>query len=914
MGGKGGGGDPKMSVTTYYASIHFAICHGPIDAINRIYFNEKVGWREGDAEEKTTFVKKMFTDAKVENWSQVSPSFGTTYDDRILWELPYKADWAELLPGGYLIWYEHIEPTPDPVTVGPMKKRMIKSVEPFEVKNQDASSTPSDPVYITHTYMLIKLEPDTLGVGIPEKRWFPFGLRWSSSFDLHVYAEGERLPGDPEPPPTNIDNVQRNIYVNAPNLFGGQKKEGGVQGNCHLMYGTDNQFVPDRLAQKLGRRSETMPAYRGIATAWFHGTDSTIRASNRANNRPSFYWTCNSNRIPDVWINITRVPKGFLPELSRIGDDANPAHIIYEVMTNTDWGMGATEAMFDMTSWGRAAQTLYDERFGLSMIWSDQMEIEQFVSEVIDHIEGSLFVHPSTGLFTLKLIRDDYDEDALRELTPDNSVLSNFQRKAWGETVNEITVTYRNPENEEEMSFTIQDTANIGMQGNIITDNRNYYGIRNADLAARVGERDLRSAAAPLCSCSVEVNRSGWNLVPGEVVKVTWPEYGLNGLVMRVGPVDYGRPGEPRVRVDLIEDIFFMPSESYFTQPETQWLDPREAPVPIRNAKVFTAPYYSVMSTLGITDETSPNQLSYPEVMATVLASTYQMDAQDYALYAPVTDSVGNTTYQELKTLNLVGYAILSNELVREVTSYADFNLYTPTGGPIVSGFVLIGDGDEYETELAAFEEFDNELGWKLRRGVLDTVPRNWPEGTPVRFFDNGMQLVDSTVRSDFDDVSYKLLTRTSMGELGEPDAPFLTDTLNGRPHYPFRPANVRMNGILWGATLVDGADGVNLTWATRSRLQETSVLNVWSDASVIPEADQVTVVSFYDQDDELLVAHDDLTGTSVSLPFTAITGPSVTYRVESERDGHRSLQAIEHTTEVAGYGMNYGNYYGGKP
>lgn len=42
MGGKSG--DAKMRVASYYMSIHFGICHGPVDAIEAIYCGEKKAW------------------------------------------------------------------------------------------------------------------------------------------------------------------------------------------------------------------------------------------------------------------------------------------------------------------------------------------------------------------------------------------------------------------------------------------------------------------------------------------------------------------------------------------------------------------------------------------------------------------------------------------------------------------------------------------------------------------------------------------------------------------------------------------------------------------------------------------------------------------------------------------------------
>lgn len=915
MGGKSGGSS-KVPVTLYYGSVHFGICHGPIDSINRMYFNEQLGWN--GVSEKPKPPVPVFTSGAI-SWDNVIYYVGPEQSEeridsnKLLWAEYYRADKANAVVGGKLVWQDWELPLAFPPKLGPYKIREIVGVD------RSWLSSGSGPDSSGHNQMVLILKPEpdwdpNKGSDIPIVTIRTSGgdqgedyiSKYETSQNVTVYAKGvwengggeEPPPPDPGPPGARH---QQTIYINAPELFGGLKKEGGVAGYCHVMMGNLTQLVPEDLARKVGRTQATMPAYRGVANAWFYGD-------------PSFYWSCNANRIPDVWINVTRMPIGLDPTIARIGDDANAVHIVFEAMSNPDWGMGAPITSFNMAVWQQAARTIYDEKFGLSMIWSDQMEIEKFVSEVLDHIEASVFVHPRTGLFEIKLIRDDYDEEQLRVFNPNNALLSNFQRKAWGETINEIVVTYKNPENEEDLSFSMQDTANIGMQGAVITDNRNYYGIRNGELAARVAERDLRSAAAPLCSCDIEVDRSAWDLIPGDVVKVTWPEYGLQNLVMRVGPVDYGRPGEPRVRSSLVEDIFFMPDDSYFIPPTTEWEDPRESAVPLMSTKIISIPYYYMMAALGITDERSADQPVYPETATVVLGSTYQIDAQDFQLMTPAVDAVGNLEYRAVGFRELTGLGVTTGDMPREVHTYMKFEQPTPKGGPTQSGFALIGDGSDRETELVALESFDNDLGWRLRRGVLDTTPKTWPKGTTVRFIDSDSNTIDETIRADMELVDYKLLTRTSLNLLELDDAPVVSETLNGRPHYPFRPANVRLNSILWGAALVDGRDGVNLSWSTRSRLQETSVINVWSDGQVIPEDGQTTNVRFYDHDGNVIEQFLAITATSVSLAFSKIPGPSVRYTIESERDGLTSLQDVEHEFDVCGYGMNYGNYYGGKP
>ena len=44
-GGKGGGGSSSYVVGhRYYAGLHLAICHGPVDAVTRIIVGERTAW------------------------------------------------------------------------------------------------------------------------------------------------------------------------------------------------------------------------------------------------------------------------------------------------------------------------------------------------------------------------------------------------------------------------------------------------------------------------------------------------------------------------------------------------------------------------------------------------------------------------------------------------------------------------------------------------------------------------------------------------------------------------------------------------------------------------------------------------------------------------------------------------------
>jgi hypothetical protein len=316
-----------------------------------------------------------------------------------------------------------------------------------------------------------------------------------------------------------------------------------------------------------------MPGYRGIANLMFRGTGAgeqtyvpigsaaalaagsvagafmagQLANLNLGSNSPGagFKWSTNNPFLPGCWINLTRMPKGLNPALAAIpnpqldeegvasfGDDCNGAHIVYECLTNIDWGMGDSSSSLDVPSFEDAAQTLFNENFGLSLQWVKPSTIESFVQEILDHIQGTLYQNPATGKLTLRLYRDDYQAvlATLPTLDSTNSKVEKFSRKAWGETVNEIVVSWTNPANEQEETVTYHDHANIAIQnGAIVSDSRNYYGVRNSDLAIKLAVRDIRTAAAPLASAEVTVDRRSFNLFPGGIVKLQSPKDNIRG-------------------------------------------------------------------------------------------------------------------------------------------------------------------------------------------------------------------------------------------------------------------------------------------------------------------------------------------------------------------------------------------------
>jgi hypothetical protein len=709
--------------------------------------------------------------------------------------------------------------------------------------------------------------------------------------------------------------AETDIVINRPDLFGGPKKEGGVAGVARFLPGGPSQVMPEHLASRLGLTSATCPGYRGMASLFFAGSSgsSDFFGQTFTYGAQGFLWASNNPYLKTIWMKIRRKPRGLNQSIALIGPDANPAHIIYECLTNQDWGQGGAPSGINTASFQAAAQTLFNEGFGLSLMWTKQATIEAFVSEILDHIQATLFVNPRDGLMTIKLIRDDYDIDDLPILNADNCKVIEFDRKAWGETINEIVVTWTNPENEKEETVAAQNNANIAVQGGIISDSRNYYGVRNAELAQELAFRDLAQSSAPLAVFKINVDRTAWDFVPGGCARLQYPEYGIDDVVVRLTDINYGKPGAPTIELSVIEDIFSISRADYDTADGTQWEDPSVDPAAPAYSRLITAPAYLVTQALPSSQATA----EYPSVFAAALVSQNNDDTFAYDLYGEATLANGDPVAELIGTRPTIGHSILPTPLAAEAsTLLPSFGTSVGGAGPRPGGFAIIGNVSERGQEIAMIDSF-GETGWTLVRGALDTVPRAWPDGTVVWFVSTDTNIiVDSTVYSDAETARFKIAPYTSRGVLPLSEAPILAAALTGRPHLPLRPANVVAGGAAFGSVDLSGSlpATVTVTWANRNRTLEDNQVLAWADSTVVPEAGQTTTIKVISTAGTVLTTHSGLTGTSFAVPAASFGGENVAdIAVYAERDGLESFQSHRVRVKIrpGGWGDDWGNNWG---
>jgi hypothetical protein len=245
--------------------------------------------------------------------------------------------------------------------------------------------------------------------------------------------------------------------------------------------------------------------------------------------------------------------------------DINPAHIIHEVLTDKLWGMGYNDANLDDASFRAAADTLFTEGLGMSFVWSQQMTVEDFLTDILRHISGVIYQDRSTGLFVLHLLRDDYviaDLITLDEYSV--SKVEDATRKQVGELVNTVTVTYTATMLGEQGSLTVYDEGVMAAQGGAVSSKIDYPAITSPVNASKLAIRDLRLLSSPLLSCKVTANRLAASRNIGDPFVLNWPDLGIVREVMRVTEIDVGNGIDNSVKVTCVEDLFFFPKDAMY--------------------------------------------------------------------------------------------------------------------------------------------------------------------------------------------------------------------------------------------------------------------------------------------------------------------------------------------------------------
>lgn len=598
------------------------------------------------------------------------------------------------------------------------------------------------------------------------------------------------------------------FYLNLPELFGGDDLgNGGLYGNVSFYTGSETQAASSYLSNHQSEGGVT-PAYRGTCYTVLEGG-----------------YLGNSTTIKPWRYELQRIPNGLglgTPQVNTL--DANPANVIYELLTNSEWGLGFPASDIDVTNFTNVANTLRTEGNGFSMVLDNPVEISGFLAELERQIDGVVVLNRSTGKWQINLTRGGYDIDTIPQATPNNVIeIRDFSRGAWDETANEVRVHFFQRANEYTEDYAMsQDSANIKIQGVCVASTVNYPGCKDADLANNLAWRDLRTLSRPLAKATLVVNREFYDINPGDVIAWTEPSLEFTKLAMRVTKVDLGSSRDGKIVLNLVEDVFTFEQPSFESPQLTKWVPPSDTMVDIPAASriFFEAP-----------KAISDRDPSYPG-----LARRFWFGALsqgDGAVMIELEEAgiivgtvMGFLVAAKLNSALAQGaQGTVDVELICDPTSKAQIlnKIITVTDddiGTLLSNVVLINN------EFIGFESV-TDLGTNIRinnifRGLMDSAIAAHGANDRVWFLSVSGNITVSSFSAA--SVTFKPIPKSRFDRLNSASATSSIVSIANRHLKPYPPVNLQLNSSLYPSSVsldvnvgaTDGGKGIQMDYVRR--------------------------------------------------------------------------------------------------
>jgi hypothetical protein len=199
-------------------------------------------------------------------------------------------------------------------------------------------------------------------------------------------------------------NHNSGTEINEPDFFGGDDLgRGGLIGTLSFYGGSLTQTADAYLTSTLS--PNPVSGYRGSCYTVFQDG-----------------YLGNSTSIEPWSFELERLPSGLRAAAVNAGVagsyasgqhivnsfDTNPMELIYECLVDADWGMARNPNSVNLANFAEVAATCYAEGNGIAFQWERVSEIRDVIKIALQQIDGVLYRNRNTGLFEVRLARQDY--------------------------------------------------------------------------------------------------------------------------------------------------------------------------------------------------------------------------------------------------------------------------------------------------------------------------------------------------------------------------------------------------------------------------------------------------------------------------------------------------------------------------
>ncbi|MCO7057182.1 phage tail protein [Pseudomonas juntendi] len=622
--------------------------------------------------------------------------------------------------------------------------------------------------------------------------------------------------------------------INKPELFGGEEKNGGVGGTVSFYNGDLAQAANAYLQRVVG--IDIVSPLRSLCHAVLEG-----------------FYIGNSETPAKVSFVCSRFPKSPTGNtaLEVVGDDANPAYVIYEFLTDQRFGASISKSLVDVTTFESVAQALFGEGYGVSGVVDSSKTASAIVDDLLKIINGNLATDAATGRLKLKIVREDYDISTLPVVDASNiKSLSNFNRGSLDTAVNEVKVKYLSiADGFTERTATAQNLGLRIHKGDSDGVSYDTPSISTAALAAKIAQREMRPLSVPLASCVVECNRSMFDAEMCDVVLLSWPPLKVEKMVMRVMGVDLGSLEDSTIKLSLSQDVFGVTNTVYSDGTDKVWAKLTFEPSTPPSLEIVEAPAIFA-SAAGLTRSLL--------VLAEQPSAGQQyklLTRQDGESWADQGDAAFTPVFELVDTMSAGAWTMADGPIIRG--NVDELDTYSVGENRQALGIMWIdGEWLSYESTIQLTSttcQLKN-----IRRGLFGTIPIEHLAGQKIWAVSEGHGITNGQFAKG-STVYLKTLVQTQTRRQTIEESTEQLYGVQGTNDQPLPPGHLRVNGgeggevsgiatLSWRARGGSGQEVVfyddDISQASASTY-EITVLNggqqIWQQSGVVGESWEFT-------------------------------------------------------------------------
>lgn len=845
--------DVGKGLYEYYAALQLGLCHGPVDRVTRIWIGDKITKPVIDLSGarvpvgKSQNVVGASSATSISAWP-TSPTAGSVY-------ISNPSSGYTDANSGALAAYVPANQKDTKLLYNPYAKGAPIPKGWFIVFKSDISGYPGATYADNYWYQTDPTHTPT--------NFAPLGTWALRSWYATVYQPRNGDICDIDGTRKQWDGIQWISMVGKDfSTFNFDMDEDGVkvEGRIVFHYGSLSQGVDPELAlhafEDSWQTPVRTPAYGGLCYAMCVG---------QAFGFPMMWG--NAPQIPAVVFEVARLPYG--PNDSGVlyqdpiedpyyysnmlGDntsnqlatkmyDANPAHVLWEMLTDVRWGMGKPAADIDHHSFYSAARILSNERIGISMLLDTQANWDETLDDVLKVVDGVLYDHAVTGKTTLRLLRpvrinigyqDTWYSDTSWPSFSEDDIVGDieFSRGAADEVVNDCKVQFTNRVNEYATDVASDPSiVNYEYLGQRNTVQSTYAAICNQATALKLVARDLSVLGYPRARGKIRVNRKAWILNKGDRFVLNWAPLGISEMVCRVGEIDYGNLETGEIEIRFFQDVFKVNQVSY-QEPDDGWTDPSKVdPVSPAAVALLEMPYDF--------SGDGPRR-SFAKLAAR--GDQYTTGLRLWSGESALT-KIGNMPYTPSGILQS-GLSLEEHTATITIQGVTDASMIASVGGATSGQNLALVEDEIFAWDSHAVNSDGTVTFAGVLRGVLDTIPVTHPIGARVWILED--RIVRELVAKSADFFERDALQAfNAQGEIALVSAPVVGGLTTSRQFRPIVPGKFRTGAdTTLAASMADKVviGSLPLAWSNRNRLTQAPGATAQDATTIAVESGQVT-------------------------------------------------------------------------